>query len=371
MLCACKALQILLDFLTFFQIFEHLSLMRDFAVLSRVKKLAKVAAAWTLGILFPGRGPIRKIGGRYFERSSTRTEDLTTIVIPKGTTFLWFGAAYDRERRLIEELSCQKYSVPISQSKLLHPTTLLPPLQEFSGTAVILTALHADRYYHWMIDIVPKIEHFLREGLDPDYYLVCNETPFQREINQLLSLPEAKIVHPPASDCHMRFDVLYAVAPTRPHLGAYKHRVDFLKSLLLGETRQPRATRRLYLARGATQTRRVLNEQELEPFLLSRGFEIVLADRLTVAQQAKLFSEAELIIGPHGAAMTNLIFTPAGSRFVEFMPDGYYHPGFKRICEVNQIRYDIVTVDALNGHRHDIVLDETLIDRITRRADAS
>ena len=46
--------------------------------------------------------------------------------------------------------------------------------------------------------------------------------------------------------------------------------------------------------------------QELRKFL---HLQVVECDKLTLLEQANLFSEAAVIIGPHGSAFTNMIFS--------------------------------------------------------------
>lgn len=223
-----------------------------------------------------------------------------------------------------------------------------------------MTSMHAQIYYHWMIDIVLKIDQFMAEGIDADHYLVCNELPFQKEINLLYGLPQDRIIHPPPSDCPMRFDRIIAVKPVRDHAGAYFERMRSLRERFLGADRPAIARgRKLYVARGETVTRRVLDEAEVIEALQARGFDIVIGSKMTVAEQARVFSEAQLDIGPHDAGMTNLMFCAPGTRFVEFMPEGYYHPGFRRIAEVNNIPYNIVEVPSENGWMYNIKLGQS------------
>ena len=55
--------------------------------------------------------------------------------------------------------------------------------------------------------------------------------------------------------------------------------------------------------------RRIVNEVELVRLLTSRGFEVVRPELLSLAQQARLFAEAEIVVGAHGAAHTNTLFS--------------------------------------------------------------
>jgi capsular polysaccharide biosynthesis protein len=75
--------------------------------------------------------------------------------------------------------------------------------------------------------------------------------------------------------------------------------------------------RRLFVSRGDAGWRRVANEDELAGVLEERGFEIVECARLPLARQIELFAEAEIVVGPHGGGMTNLLFSPPGTKVLE------------------------------------------------------
>lgn len=75
--------------------------------------------------------------------------------------------------------------------------------------------------------------------------------------------------------------------------------------------------RRLYLSRADRGARRILNEADLLALLVRYGFEAVNPGSLSIPEQAALFAEAEMVIGPHGAALTNMLFLPQGAVVLE------------------------------------------------------
>jgi capsular polysaccharide biosynthesis protein len=62
--------------------------------------------------------------------------------------------------------------------------------------------------------------------------------------------------------------------------------------------------------------RRVLEEDKLVAALAPLGFVELRPERLSIAEQAALFAEAEIIVGPTGGAMTNMLFMQPGARAV-------------------------------------------------------
>ena len=59
------------------------------------------------------------------------------------------------------------------------------------------------------------------------------------------------------------------------------------------------------------------NEEELLPILHQHGFTLIFAENLSLPDQIRLFRNAEAIVSPHGAGLTNMIFSPPGTSVLE------------------------------------------------------
>jgi len=95
-----------------------------------------------------------------------------------------------------------------------------------------------------------------------------------------------------------------------------------------------RRKRRLYVSRRGQPMRVMVNEVALEAALIRRGFQIVRPERMTVADQIRLFAEAEAIVGPTGAGLTNAVFAAPGCKVVEIQPENFasfWVPAFSRL----------------------------------------
>jgi capsular polysaccharide biosynthesis protein len=69
--------------------------------------------------------------------------------------------------------------------------------------------------------------------------------------------------------------------------------------------------------------RRVTNEPQVEAALTNLGFRIFDNAEHSIKQQVKAFQNASLIVGPHGAGLTNIVYTDRGTPVVEIVPEGY------------------------------------------------
>ena len=70
-------------------------------------------------------------------------------------------------------------------------------------------------------------------------------------------------------------------------------------------------------------TRRIENEDEVLATLRPLGFDVVDPGTLSVAEQVLLFAEAEMVVGAHGAGLTNIAFCSPGATVIELFPADY------------------------------------------------
>jgi len=74
-------------------------------------------------------------------------------------------------------------------------------------------------------------------------------------------------------------------------------------------------TRKIYISRQGSLTRRVLNHDQL--LLALKGWETVSLEKISIAEQIKIFSQASHILAPHGAGLVNLIWCKTGTKVTE------------------------------------------------------
>lgn len=132
-------------------------------------------------------------------------------------------------------------------------------------------------------------------------------------VNKLYYLSDVTLV---ANTYAKKADEYVTVLP-KPVLEMVRNRV---LSVVCGDCRKGlKKVKRIYISRkyGA---RRVVNEADIERYLIGRGFKIIDISKLTFAAQVELFSQAELILAPTGAAMTNLLWCQPNAKVVIFYP---------------------------------------------------
>ena len=186
----------------------------------------------------------------------------------------------------------------------------LAPPARVPGTAASLISLWSNNFHHWLLDALPRYGVLERAGRANLPLVVPRRlTHFQRESLALLGIQSSSLV--PYRGSHVAPDIL--VWPSgAAHIGNPTPTVvEWLRERLGPRGHDP--FRRLYVTRAHVEAtelrRRIVNEVELVKLLIDRGFEVVRPELLSLAQQAKLFAEAEIVVGAHGAAHTNTLFS--------------------------------------------------------------
>lgn len=89
-------------------------------------------------------------------------------------------------------------------------------------------------------------------------------------------------------------------------------------------------------------------EDELVRALIGRlpQLEVFEGHRMSLTEQVAAFSNAAVVIGPHGAGLSNLVFSPRSTRVVEIATHGNCNDHFWRISALREQRYDLAWVDA-------------------------
>ncbi len=90
---------------------------------------------------------------------------------------------------------------------------------------------------------------------------------------------------------------------------------------------------KVYISRKPPSARVIANEELIVPRLREMGFRICLLEEMAFEEQLRIFRNAELVVGPHGAGFTNLIFSAPGTRVVEIFAAGMEKHFYWSVCE--------------------------------------
>jgi hypothetical protein len=193
-------------------------------------------------------------------------------------------------------------------------------------------------YYHWVI-----------EGLLPLYVL---SQAFGPSFNVHLALPRSRHINA-VFDHRASLDAVglggYDITEIPEDLVKVREAIwvesdlienmpapflrDFQRAVAAIHTRSRRRKKRRLLVLRKGPTRTIVNIKRVRSFLSSHGFESIYLEGMSVTDQIVLFQNAEFIVSPHGAGLSNLVFCEPGTKVIEFMPMVEMRPFFWLISE--------------------------------------
>ena len=220
----------------------------------------------------------------------------------------------------------------------------LPPLEKIAGKVAILSGLAGHVYYHWMIDIIPRIDLLRRSGIELeeiDWFIVNNiKQSFQQETLDLLGIPASKIK---ISDRHSHIQAQELIVPSFPgHLDwVPQSTVKFLRQTFLSAVNFQNSSdaKRIYISRAQARGRLVINEEAVINLVSQFGFQTVCLEQLSVVEQVSLFANAEAIISPHGSSLTNLVFCNPGAVVIELFSPHYVRTDYWLLSQQLQLQH--------------------------------
>jgi capsular polysaccharide biosynthesis protein len=290
------------------------------------------------------------------------TPQTFVATIPLGRVVFDYGVVITPRNTLLADVSPALGAEPW-RHPVLNRMRFSRPLRIQSRVSVISSTAH-QRYFHWMFDVLPRFDLLRRSAAKPEFYVVNNEYPFQVQTLAVIGVNQEQIITPSAAT---HIEAAELIVPSLPgRIGFPTQRsCEFLRKLLLpAESVQP--GRRLYITRRDALTRRLLNEAALLERLIRYSFDVVELTSLSVTEQARLFASAQLVVAPHGAGLTNIVFCEKGATVIELMPDDYFNPCFEVVAAHRSLCYTRLIAQTVNPTTHDHVMDVNVVEQIVQ-----
>jgi hypothetical protein len=219
---------------------------------------------------------------------------------------------------------------------------------------ILISCDHEKNYFHWFVECLPKILLLKKYTQFDGTPLLIGKNLHPNFIKGLEKLTKGKypifyldegtiyevkkLIYP--SDLSRLLDRYNgAFIPDKDTILSEKW-IRLVKDELMGSNNlfasEEKCKRKLYLTRRSATYRKVLNEEEIEIELLRRGFEIVDLAKCSFEYQLELFSQAQLVVAPTGATVTNMLFAPSGTKFIVFVSDheGMYFNLWEQLASI-------------------------------------
>jgi hypothetical protein len=281
-----------------------------------------------------------------------------------------------------------------------QPPRLKPRFLHVTEPVAALSAPEFN-YFHWMYEVLPKI-HLLQESGRGDVLLYLNiSTTVQRQTLHLLGIEDNRILN--AADHYFvtapellvpnfpaRIGMCTVVNRTRSdgieeltmgNLGAAVGVADwicaYLRECFLNvECGSGRARSRLYISRRDAAKGRGVRDREINELIQELGFQTIQLSGMPFAEQVHLFRNADVIVAPHGAGLTNLTFCKPGAKCLELFSPRYISDLYAVVSHLVGVDYYYLvgpTKGKVNASRsnQDVELEREQLEALFRLAEVA
>ncbi len=221
------------------------------------------------------------------------------------------------------------------------------------GNFYTIASLFSEGYAHWVLDTLPRLYALDRSPTDDLQIIVSRPlADWHKESLAMLGLENMRFVA--LEDRCLQLETLYFPGYVGDPGNHHPQGCRWLRERFLKDYKKERGTRRLYITRRLARGRRVLNEEELQPILNDYGFEIVETENLSFRGKVELLSDAEIVVGPHGGGLTNLLFAPQSCRVLELFDPGHLNAAYYALADALGQEYWYIVGEAANtaGAQH-------------------
>lgn len=169
-------------------------------------------------------------------------------------------------------------------------------------------------YYHWTVECLTRLlgvfRFYDKTGTMPTIILPANPPSWIRESLAIMDVPSDRCTVLGSEPVHV--DRL--VVPSYPDPSATEcqwlrqRMTERIKKSAPASARMSIPETGVYIPRTDATTRRVLNEDAVIDALSAYGIEPYVLSSLRVSEQIRLFQNVDIIVSPHGAGLTNLLY---------------------------------------------------------------
>ena len=296
------------------------------------------------------------------------------LLILRGGKVYADGKVLTTTDLLIEEAAVMGWGKSIKDHHLLKykKEDNAPTYTEFSGRLAVVASSGAGNYYHWMMQILPRIEILQASGVEFDkLYFYDLKYPYQFQTLKALGVKDSDYIIGKADNIVIADTLIVPSIPNRelcywPRDKTFSsHVLKFLEKKFFVQNTGKNFPKKIFISRQKAMRRNIVNENEIIKALKKKGYAQVFLEDYSVQEQASMFFQAKAIIGMHGSGLTNLVFCQPKTKVLEIDPaDGHRGP-FKGLAIQKDLCYQHLKTSQKGLERERLEKDDVIVPLVT------
>jgi len=218
---------------------------------------------------------------------------------------------------------------PTKAGRIFPPVDIsdLPDPDKIDSKVAVLAQAGCSNYYHWMVELLPRLAILQQSGIDYDYLYVQLNHQFMKDSLELLGIDLESVIKPGGKHKYIQANELIVPSMTSAFGYTPGFAVDFLRKsfipLAQKSISKERFSKKVFISRQNSVQRKIINEDEVFALFQKIGFVRYNLEKMSLLEQVMLFHNAESIVGEHGAGLTNIVFAQPGTRVGEIFQARY------------------------------------------------
>jgi capsular polysaccharide biosynthesis protein len=219
-----------------------------------------------------------------------------------------------------------------------------PVTRRVEGPALLLKRPWYKNFGHWLVDNATILALLPSLPLPPGYRIIQGDVqqPAMRAIVASIFerlVPGIPLILHGDDETLLCEQLLYVTPLHVPPLFKLPLGLEMLRQRFQPTAPAPPTGSRLFITRRGSTFRNVENEAQLAGLCQRYGFDVIMPETMSFAEQVARFAGAEAVIGVKGAALTNIIFCPSCCAVVVLSPADFVDPFYWDIAGQRQMAY--------------------------------
>jgi capsular polysaccharide biosynthesis protein len=219
----------------------------------------------------------------------------------------------------------------------------------------------SETYFHWTFDVLVKLQALKAKSL-------CTQIAIPASLLKNKYVEES-LSHLGYQLTPLKSNTLYFFRSllTQQNVEYFSPQLlHKLRSTLFPKIGLPQEKVRIYISRRKANRRMLNNEDLLTDQLLSHGFNVVCLEDLSWRQQVLLFQQAEMVVGMHGAGLSNILYCTRPRLVIELVPSVASNKLFQVLASLLEYPYYSVLLDKknLDPHASMLTIDSQSISEV-------
>lgn len=240
------------------------------------------------------------------------------------------------------------------------------PLRKFKGEVCMVLRSPANNYYHTLVDNLPRL-YWLHQpafrGMNIRILIPGPLRPWENFYLPYLLPENAELTEVDPRYLWYSDQMVFGSYLSRQMSGALpRSYLDFFLPRVLPKRARERRHLLYITRRQSPGGRNILNETEIMRVLEPYGFVTCMLESINIHEQIELFYDAKIVVAPHGAGLTNILYSQA-IQVVELHPTPTIMPHYYFMAKAMGHCYHWICANE-SGRHNDFLVDTAALVNI-------